>query len=269
MTFPETFAKLHRTYENKAMRMLLKEFKAFGKKIPYEVLTPENAEAVIKLTLKEARLEKALFKIHLTIGKSYGNLEARRYRKYKRQKYTKNAEIEQEITQEENKTDEEWLLLLLIFLRNHNREFGGITAALITDTYVATIIAEIAKLSNVSLQEMRARIMKIVNKPSFYKWQVLRIVRMETTFAMNSAATANAEASGLEMLKRWHTRLDNRVRNTHVHMEQKTIPIQELFVLPTGVKMRYPCDKYAIGRPKDVFKELINCRCGVQYFFKD
>ena len=51
MTFPETFARLHNTYERKAVRMLLKEFQAIGKKIPFEILTPENAEVIIKLTL--------------------------------------------------------------------------------------------------------------------------------------------------------------------------------------------------------------------------
>lgn len=252
----DTFLKLHNTYERKALRMLLKEFQALGKKIPYEVITPENAESLIRLTLNEAGLEKALFKVHLTIGKSYGNLEARRYRKYKRQKYTKNAEIEQEITQEENNTDEEWLLLLLLSLRNHNREFGGVTAALIADTYVATIIAEIAKLASVSLQEMRKRLMKIVNKSNFYKWQALRIARTETTFAMNQAAQISGEVSGVVMEKVWITSIDGREREIHRYANGQAVPLDGFFIVG-GEKMKFPGD-WLNGASA---KNLVNCRC--------
>lgn len=253
MTFPETFAKLHATYERKAVRMLLKEFQALGKKIPYEVLTPENAEGLIRLTLNEAGLEKALFKIHLTIGKSYGNLESRRYRKFREQKRFKPLPL--------------FNVAFQAFLINFFEEFGGESIALLTETYIAAVVAEMvnSKIENETILQMRDRIFKTVNKPNFYKWQAMRIAVTETTFAMNSAAMVSGEVSGVVMEKVWYTYRDSRVRDTHRAMEGKAIPSNELYELPSGVKMRFPGDKRAIGRPKDVAKEVIWCRCAVSY----
>ena len=253
MTFPETFAKLHNTYERKALRMLLKEFQALGKKIPYEVLTPENAEAVIKLTLNEAGLEKALFKIHLTIGKSYGNLEARRYRKFREQKRFKPLPLFNEAFQ--------------LFLINYFQTEGGNQITLLTDTYVAAVVEEMvkSKVENETIIQMRDRIFQTVNKPNFYKWQALRIARTETTFAMNSAAMVSSDVSGVVMEKVWYTYRDSRVRDTHRAMEGKVLPTNELYTLPSGVKMRFPGDKSAKGRAKDVASDLINCRCSVSH----
>lgn len=251
MTFPETFAKLHSTYERKALRMLLKEFQALGKKIPYEVLTPENAEGLIRLTLNEAGLEKALFKVHLTIGKSYGNLEARRYRKFREQKKFKPLPLFNEAFQ--------------LFLINYFRESGGENITLLTETYVQSVVNEIvqAKIENETIIQMRDRIFRTVNKPNFYKWQALRIARTETTFAMNSAAMVSSDVSGVVMEKVWYTYRDSKVRDSHRAMEGKVIPSNELYELPSGVRMRFPGDKSATGG--NVAADLVNCRCAVSH----
>src|SRR5690606_223470 len=251
MTFPETFAKLHNTYERKALRMLLKEFQALGKKIPYEVLTPENAAGVIGLTLNEAGLEKSLFKIYMVIGKSYGNLEARRYRKFREQKKFKPLPLFNEAFQ--------------LFIINYFKEFGGENITLLSETYVQAVVNEIvqAKVENETIIQMRDRIFKAVNKPNFYKWQALRIARTETTFAMNSAAMVSSDVSGVVMEKVWYTYRDNRVRDTHRAMEGKVIPSNELFTLPSGVKMRFPGDKQATGGR--AVGDLVNCRCSISH----
>ena len=43
----DNFLKLHATYENKALRILLKEFRKMSAKISFDALTKENAEAII------------------------------------------------------------------------------------------------------------------------------------------------------------------------------------------------------------------------------
>lgn len=252
MTFPETFAKLHNTYERKALRMLLKEFQALGKKIPYELLTPENAEGLIQLTLNEAGLEKSLFKIYMVIGKSYGNLEARRYRKFREQKKFKPLPLFNEAFQ--------------LFIINYLKENAGENITSLSDTYVQSVVHEIvqSKVENETIIQMRDRIFKTVNKPNFYKWQALRIARTETTFAMNSAAMVSSEVSGVVMEKIWYTYRDSRVRDSHAAMEGKVIPSNELFTLPSGVKMRFPGDKSAIGGRR-IAGDLVNCRCSISH----
>lgn len=241
-----SFEKLHAFYEKKALRMLLKEFQSLGKKIPYEVLTPENAEAVIKLTLNEAGLEKALFKIHLTIGKSYGNLEARRYRK--EIKKFKPLPLFNEAFQ--------------LFLTDYYQQFGGANITLLTETYISAIVTEIRKATfeNETVIQMRDRIFQTVNKPNFYKWQALRIARTETTFAMNSAKVVSGEVSGLTMEKVWIGKNDGRERPSHIAMNDTAVGQNELFDLG-GEKMAFPGDRSHGASAGN----LINCRCTFGY----
>lgn len=242
MSLHSTFLKLHSTYERKALRMLLKEFQALGKRIPYDVLTKDNAEAVIKLTLNEAGLEKALFKIHLTIGKSYGNLEARRYRK--EIKKFKPLPLFNEAFQ--------------LFLINYYKEFGGENIVLLTETYVQSVVAEIIKgtAENETVIQMRDRIFKTVNKPNFYKWQALRIARTETTFAMNQAAQISGEVSGVVMEKVWIAAIDGRERESHRNVNGQAVPLDGFFNVG-GEKMAFPGDR----RNGASAKNVVNCRC--------
>lgn len=58
--------------------------------------------------------------------------------------------------------------------------------------------------------------------------------------------------------KTWITMRDNRVRRTHERVDDKTIPINDYFMVGKSL-MRYPRDP--MGRPE----EVIACRCSVKY----
>ena len=60
--------------------------------------------------------------------------------------------------------------------------------------------------------------------------------------------------------KQWHTMRDSKVRDTHVLMEGKTIPINDYFDV-NGSKMRYPHD---LSMNPDI-SEISNCRCSCSY----
>ena len=242
------FLKLHSTYENKAVRILLKEFRKMSAKIPFDVLTKDNAESVIKLTINNEELNKALFKVHLTIGKSYGNMEARRFRR--EIKKWKPLPLFNEAFQR--------------YLLKYYADFGGENITLLTDTYVQAVVSEIRKATfeNETVIQMRDRIFKTVNSPNFYKWQALRIARTETTFAMNSAKQIAGEVSGLVMEKVWISVFDNRTRSyakgdnfDHLEMNGKTVLLNEYFNVG-GEKMAFPGDKSSASAGN-----IINCRC--------
>lgn len=55
--------------------------------------------------------------------------------------------------------------------------------------------------------------------------------------------------------KTWVTMLDDRVRDSHVVMEGKTIGIDDIFIVGTS-KLRFPCDTMYDPDPS----EIINCR---------
>lgn len=248
----DTFLKLHTLYEKKAVRMLLKEFQILGKKIPYDIITPENAEGVIGLTLNEAALEKALFKVHMTIGKSYGNLEARRYRK--EIKKFKPLPLFNEAFQK--------------YLIDFYKREGGDRITLLTDTYIKEVVKEIEKSTelNETLIQMRDRIHRTVNSPYYYKWQAMRVARTETTFSMNAAKQVTGEVSGLTMEKVWVTAIDGRERDSHRVLNGKAIGQKEFFQVGS-IKLQFPGDKTGDGKAtvKQTAKELINCRCTFGY----
>lgn len=60
--------------------------------------------------------------------------------------------------------------------------------------------------------------------------------------------------------KRWHTMLDDKVRDTHIVLEGTTIPINALY--DVGMyQMRYPMDS-AYGASAS---EIAGCRCSIEY----
>lgn len=103
----------------------------------------------------------------------------------------------------------------------------------------------------------------------------IRIVRTEThrvrESGFNDAATELNNAlkngtSGYVMAKTWHTMQDNRVRPArqkrtkynHIKMDGVTIPIDDLFELPSGATCKAPSQTGVAG-------EDINCRCYLSY----
>lgn len=81
----------------------------------------------------------------------------------------------------------------------------------------------------------------------------------EANTALNKIEFGEAKADGKTM-KTWHTEQDLRVRDTHVPLDGKTIPIDEYFKVGNS-KMLYPKQ---VSLDVDM-KEVVNCRCSVSY----
>lgn len=87
--------------------------------------------------------------------------------------------------------------------------------------------------------------------------------------AARTAATADFGASMIEQMrregythKRWMTRYDSRVRDTHANADRQTVLLDDVFTVG-GVTMRYPADPMCAD-----LGEVMNCRCvlvGVRY----
>lgn len=97
---------------------------------------------------------------------------------------------------------------------------------------------------------------RIIGPDGAYNWQ------STTEGAARTAATADF---GLDMLeqgreegythKRWQTRFDQKVRDTHAAADRQTIPLEENFIVG-GATLRFPADPLC-----DVVGEVANCRC--------
>lgn len=81
----------------------------------------------------------------------------------------------------------------------------------------------------------------------------------EANSVLNQTDFDNAVIAGYTK-KQWLTEMDDKVRPTHIELEGKTIPINDLFVVGNAV-MRFPHD-YEMCRDA---AELANCRCGIAY----
>lgn len=242
------FNKQHAIYERQMFNRLIKEFRAIGKKIPFDVITADNAENILSVVIKEQKIKEALIDTQLAIGNQYSAKVIKELDKaFKGQKKIGLPLF-----------SDKFARMLIAYYTNQ----GGSEIVLLTDTYiqeVVKVIIEATKL-NLRVDEISKLIFDKVNSPTFYKWQALRIARTETTFAMNSAKEITGEVSGYLMEKVWVTRVDGRERDSHRAVNSVAIPQNDSFIVG-GEKMSFPGDKLHGASAS----QLVNCRCSFGY----
>lgn len=91
----------------------------------------------------------------------------------------------------------------------------------------------------------------------------------ESATMARTSATADLGITTIDLLrdqgythKRWATRYDSRVRETHANVDRNTIPLEESFIVG-GTALRFPADPMATD-----LSQVYNCRCvlvGVRY----
>lgn len=99
------------------------------------------------------------------------------------------------------------------------------------------------------------------------KAQSQRVARTECGRAMSQAGIDSAKVAqdnGLKMMKRWHATKDTRTRDTHRHLDGKSIPIDDNFH-SSGCIGQAP--KLFVGVASA--KENINCRCSLLYYMNE
>lgn len=245
----DTYIQHFNAYETKALKLLIAEFRKQLKTINFNNLTFENAEYVIVLNFDEESLRKILYKVHYTIGKAYGTFMAKQLRKDNpvQLKKWKPLPFFNEAFQQ--------------FLIQYYSKYGGKLIKTLSQTMTESVVSEIKNgtYENETVEEMRDRIYKTVNKRDFYLWQAMRIARTETGFAMNSAKEIAGQTSGVLMQKVWIGRNDGRERASHVRANGQKVDQNEMFSVG-GVKMKHPGD-----RENGTAAETINCRCTFGY----
>lgn len=249
------FAILHASYEKKALRWLLAEYRKILKNINYKNLSfdPRVSRALIEINFDRKSLEKLLYKIHYSIGMSYGNIVARKLRKdFPIQKKAFNPLPFFNVAFQK-------------YLLDYYKEKGGELISTLSKTMADRVVEEIISgtFENETLEQLAKRIQKTVNNPEYYSWMCMRIARTETGFAMNSANFTAGGVSGVLMEKVWVSRNDGRERSSHLAKNGKALQENEYYEFGNGVKLRYPGDRDGKGSGKSIAKEVINCRCTI------
>lgn len=132
------------------------------------------------------------------------------------------------------------------------------------------VAAEIVGITDTSRAEVRAILQDGITQvlgardiarrlsTQFARQRAIRIARTETTYIWNVAAEEGARATGLRLQKAWLSTSDARTRDTHRSMNGVTVDMEADFSV-NGRAMSRP------GDPRGGAKEVVNCRCVVQY----
>lgn len=94
--------------------------------------------------------------------------------------------------------------------------------------------------------------------PSGYDGYARRVAATEAVIAVGLARAQIAAASGLDLVKVWVSRRDNRVRADHRDADGQTVAAQGVFVVG-GWPMLHP------GDPSAPPEQVVNCRCVAVY----
>lgn len=89
---------------------------------------------------------------------------------------------------------------------------------------------------------------------------VLKVMNTESNRLYNAGAYDNAQEINeyVPLKKKWNTMLDDKVRDTHVYLENVDVPMDEKFYTFDGDSAYYPC-----GFEKA--ENNVSCRCYVTY----
>lgn len=99
------------------------------------------------------------------------------------------------------------------------------------------------------------------------KAQALRVARTETGRALSQASLDSAQVAqdnGFKMMKRWFATKDSRTRDTHRHLDGKSISLNESFKSSGCVGL---APKLFVGI--NSAKENINCRCKLLHYIDE
>ena len=257
-SYRRNWLKWLKAYEKRAYKIMQSAFKDIGNQIPFDKLTPDTYQMYIEASITEEAIEKAYFDIYLEIGTAHGLKMGKLI----------NDDIKDfaadVFTQAYRLGLMEWI-----------REFTGINGQIKTvkQNYVDLIKELIAQgiKDNKTMSEITTEIHKLVNSPTFYRWQAERIARTESTGAANRAAIAAGRNANVVYEKVWISATDARTRRIprdewdHLHMHTKTVlegePFKVLNKLGVFEFIDYPGAKETpFGTPTHA-GNIINCRC--------
>ena len=245
--FRRRWLRQHNSYERTAYSIFSRAFREAALKIPFNFINENNYTAIVDSTITTTEITNAYFEVYNEIGKTHGT----------RTGNSINAQLKDFI---ESIFLNQFERTLLTWLLNN----AGSRITSVTRTYADYIIEEISRglIGGDSIREIVSTIQRRLNNPrsGWYRWQLLRIARTETTAAANHGATVATQISGVVTEKVWITADDSRVRRppksrfNHAAMNGVRVDQNEQFNVQ-GDLIDFP------GDPKGDAGNIINCRC--------
>lgn len=245
-SYRKQWIRYHRRYERRAYLILRRAVIKTVSGIDLSDATDNNYASLIEQGIRSSNdIRKAYIEIYTTIGLLHGKRVLKDIQRQEKNAFTDSFERE-----------------VAKFLVN----FGGERIRTVSRSLSDFIISEIAKgqQQGTGISQIVTNILK---RRSFYRWQLLRIARTETTAAANYASDAASSSTGIVLEKVWVSAQDPRTRVVpednfdHLHMNGVRVDDGQPFQVPTkigGIEfMRFP------GDPNGSAGDVINCRCAM------
>jgi len=237
----------HNSYERTAYSIFSRSFRETALRIPFNFINENNYEQIINNAITTTEITNAYYEVYNEIGQIHGT----------RTGNSINRQLKDFI---ESIFLNQFQRTLLTWLLNN----AGTRITTVSQTYADYIIQEIARglAGEESIRDIVSNIQRRLNNPrsGWYRWQLLRIARTETTAAANHGATVATQISGVATDKVWISADDSRVRRppksifNHAAMNGVKIDQNEKFNV-NGDLIDFP------GDPKGEAGNIINCRC--------
>lgn len=232
------------------MRIFRGAFRKAVSAIPLDRLTAGNYQELIGLFLDTKPVFEAFKQTYLTVGKAHGQLIG--------------EALDKEDAGEKRFVRPMFDNVLADRVQNYLLSEGGKRIVSVNQQMSEYIIQYIAQRlgENASVRDLTNELQRHYNNPNFYRWQMERIVRTETTAAANYSALLAAEGSRLVLQKKWISGADARVRRRpksdydHLELNGKLVEKDGVFK-DNGATLRFP------GDPDAPAGAVINCRCTV------
>lgn len=251
--------RLKDKYESRAFKIVRKAIRETALSVPFDKLTVTTYPGYVAFYVGETKIKDAFEQMYLQTASAHGTRVGRG--------------INKEIRGEKEFTPDSFDQTLQEFVARYLREFGGLAITSVRDNlrdYIIKYIADSVEKGS-DIQTIARELERLIRSRGFYRWQIMRIVRTETTQAANYGAMAAMENSRLVYQKEWISATDSRTRRLpddtydHFHMDGVIREMNEKFEVPGKFGpdlLDYPGDTK--GEPGNV----INCRCTVAFVAK-
>lgn len=248
----------HRQYEKIGFKRFQTQIRALCRKIPFDKATEENYTEVIRDHVNKTKsMYEAVLDLHLSAGRKEYIYQRKKIDAYKKQELKRNPFFNSEL-----------IAMITRFLL----ETGGTRIISMNKTLSNYLIKFLSLYldnnEDATFTKSVTALLKHFEDKDFYRYQIERIVRTETTAAAQRAALEAMDDPDIYIDKVWLSIDDDRTRDgdkneifNHFDMDGIIKKPDELFEIQKygggSEGLLYP------GDPKGSAGNIINCRCGL------
>lgn len=250
--YRRAWLRYHRGYERRGVKIFRKALQEMALQVPYKDLSEMLYPTTVEMNVTAEDAEKAYLQFYTQIGLIHGNRVGKNINKQLKA-------FEPGFFDNQFKSGiHQWLI------DNAGLRIVSVRRGLID--YLIAFIGEKVD-EGLTMQEIARQVQRHILSRGFYRWQIERIVRTETTAAANYGAIRAGDVSGVLMVKEWVSSHDARTRQhergdrfDHWDMDGERVAKDEDFQVQDRLS-GLPDSIAFPGDPKGQAGNVINCRC--------